>query len=191
MKKDATTMLIIMPKVEDWGEAQKYRKKNIPNLRCGPHITLLHPYVAVEEFDKEEERIKNIVKTYKEINIEATKYDEFKHRGGRRTIIARIKKDKALMSLQQQIIKNTIFEQTRKNKKFEPHISMRNTYSEEQTNKEIKKLINHVPLIKSTTNQILMVAREGKEQYYVKKIIPMGQQMDIKPQINIGQCTTF
>lgn len=171
-----TTAVVLIPPEEDWEPIQCIRQHYDSKIdRWMPHITLLYPFVPVDQFAAAEDVLRSAVSSISPFMLTLSEIGRFSH--GRKNFTFWLGPDDPapLVRLQSALFQGfpECDDQNRGGKTFNPHLTVargRGKKAGDELFEELKAIWEpiHFPV-----ESIAMIAREAETPFEVKRIIKL------------------
>ncbi len=136
--------LVIIPSSDVWPAIQSIRQRHDSKVkRWMPHITLVYPFIAVEQFDTIAEPIRQACETISPFEVSLSAFKSFRHRRGKHTVWLDPQPNDAVEELRAMISRSIAgFSQqfTKLPRRFRPHLSVGQCQGHEQLSQLVDQL---------------------------------------------------
>eukprot|EP01012_Entosiphon_sulcatum_P015070 TRINITY_DN20088_c0_g1_i1.p1 TRINITY_DN20088_c0_g1~~TRINITY_DN20088_c0_g1_i1.p1 ORF type:complete len:340 (-),score=35.18 TRINITY_DN20088_c0_g1_i1:2-994(-) len=178
-KGDGATFTAIVPPRNLWAQFQQVRMRHSRNLRCGPHITLLDPFVERSFLPESAEILRAALRTFPAFRVVAADFNCFSRKGGRDVVLfvePKTDPPDALQKLADTMLASfpqcdDTFHKRGSGNKFQPHISLGKFNSLEKCMELISNLRTVWKPVEFLVSEIYLLARTGGDPFQLVEFV--------------------
>jgi RNA 2',3'-cyclic 3'-phosphodiesterase len=175
--KSYESALVAIPPKELWGPIQTIRRIHDRHVdRWMPHVTLLYPFRAKEEYDREVKGVEAACAGVRPFRITLAEFRWFRHGTGSATIWLHPQPPEPFEDLQ--IAVGERFpdcEEVRRHPEgFVPHLSVGQAKGEEEARRLSRDLQAKWEALPFDVAEVALIARDGDGPFRVERVVPLG-----------------
>lgn len=173
-----TTAVVLIPPEDVWEPIQRIRHYHDAKIdRWMPHITLLYPFLPIEEFSKASSLLRSAISDIRPFSISLSEVGRFSHGRGNSTFWIGPKSGEAVIKLQRALFEAIpeCDDGNRGGKDFTPHLTVARTRGKKagaQLFDELKAIWEPITF---QASKIAMIAREVDSPFQVETVIELPE----------------
>jgi RNA 2',3'-cyclic 3'-phosphodiesterase len=171
-----TSAVVLIPPEDAWAPIQAIRQRHDSKIcRWMPHITLLYPFLPVDQFERALDALTEICRSFQPLNVRLTHIDRFLHGRGRTTFWAAPQPKQAIVDLQQALFEAIpeCRDQNKRSSGFNPHLTVGRGKGK-TAQRTFDELTARWSEIAFEVDSIALIAREGDGPFKIERILKFG-----------------
>jgi 2'-5' RNA ligase len=172
-----TSFIGIMPDTSVFPEIQAIREKYITPLKCGPHVTMMDPFISNIHFADAKQRIREALIDFEPFTIRLEAWDSFRHNNSCTLWLKPVSNPpNALADLSARLLKvyPNLDDVIKHQKGFTPHMSMGSFKDIQYLQKVQQQLEQTWKPIEFIVKEIYFFTYVGFGPYQVREVVPLG-----------------